>query len=199
MLAANRKGEAVRSTGETEVAVELDLDGSGQVQVDTGVAFLDHMLGQVARHGLIDLKLDARGDLEVDFHHLVEDVGIALGQALDLAMGGKEGLERYGSALVPMDEALAMACVDCSGRGMLVFDPPLPAGKVGGFDTELVEEFFRALAHNAGLTLHLQVMRGKNAHHMIEALFKAFGRALGQATRLNRRVKGVPSTKGVLG
>lgn len=197
-MAENRKGEAVRSTGETEVAVEIDLDGSGKVQVDTGVAFLDHMLGQVARHGLMDLKLDARGDLEVDFHHLVEDVGIALGQALGLALGGKEGLERYGSAFVPMDEALAMASVDCSGRGLLVFDPPLPAGKVGEFDTELVEEFFRALAHNAGLTLHLQVLRGKNAHHVIEALFKACGRALGQATRLNQRVKGVPSTKGVL-
>lgn len=199
MLAAPRKGETVRSTGETKVSVEIDLDGSGQAQVDTGVAFLDHMLAQVARHGLIDLKLEARGDLEIDFHHLVEDVGIALGQALNLAMGGKEGVERYGSALVPMDEALAMACLDCSGRGMLVWDPPLPAGKVGEFDSELVEEFFRALAHNAGLTLHLQVMRGKNTHHVIEALFKAFGRALSRATSLNPRIKGVPSTKGVLG
>ena len=191
-----RSAEISRKTLETDVRVSLNLDGSGRRKLSTGVGFFDHMLDQIARHGLWDLEVEAAGDLQVDCHHLVEDTGIAIGQALDRALGSREGITRYGSAHVPLDEALAMAAVDLGGRGFLAFNAALSREKVGEFDSELVEEFFRALAHNARATIHLNLLYGKNTHHAIEALFKAFARALGQAAGLDRRVSGVPSTKG---
>lgn len=193
-----RLAEINRITRETEVRVSLELDGSGQADIDTGVPFLDHMLHHVALHGLFDLTVHARGDVEVDDHHTVEDVGIVLGQALAQTVGERTGLTRYGSQLLPMDEALALVAVDLSGRSVLVYEAELPAAKVGTFDTELVREFLRALSQHAGLTLHVRVLGGENTHHIIEAIFKALGRALGQAVTLDARRADVPSTKGVL-
>lgn len=195
---AERIGQASRKTRETEIAVTWRLDGAGQADIDTGVPFFDHMLDQIARHGLMDLTVGAVGDLHIDAHHTVEDTGIVLGQALRQALGDARSIRRYGSAFVPFDETLAFAAVDVSGRPYLVFDAPLPAQKVGDFDTELVPEFFRALAMNAGITLHLKVHYGQNTHHMIEGLFKAFARALGEAVSRDPRVQGIPSTKGAL-
>lgn len=195
---AERVGQVARKTRETDIAVTWRLDGAGLAQVATGVPFFDHMLHQIARHGLTDLSVRAEGDLEIDAHHTVEDTGIALGQALRQALGDGAGIRRYGSAFVPFDETLAFAAIDVSGRPYLHFDAAFPAQKVGEFDTELVLEFFRALAFNAGITLHLKVHYGQNTHHMIEALFKAFARALGEAAALDPRVQGVPSTKGAL-
>lgn len=195
---AERIGQASRKTRETEIAVTWRLDGAGQADIDTGVPFFDHMLDQIARHGLMDLTVRAVGDLHIDAHHTVEDTGIVLGQALRQALGDGRSIRRYGSAFVPFDETLAFAAVDVSGRPYLVFDAPLPAQKVGDFDTELVPEFFRALAMNAGITLHLKVHYGQNTHHMIEGLFKAFARALGEAVSRDPRVQGIPSTKGAL-
>jgi len=195
---AERIGQASRKTRETEIAVTWRLDGAGQADIDTGVPFFDHMLDQIARHGLMDLTVRAVGDLHIDAHHTVEDTGIVLGQALRQALGDARSIRRYGSAFVPFDETLAFAAVDVSGRPYLVFDAPLPAQKVGDFDTELVPEFFRALAMNAGITLHLKVHYGQNTHHMIEGLFKAFARALGEAVSRDPRVQGIPSTKGAL-
>jgi len=195
---AERTGQVARKTRETDIAVTWRLDGAGLADIDTGVPFFDHMLDQIARHGLMDLTVRAVGDLQIDAHHTVEDTGIALGQALRRALGDGRSIRRYGSAFVPFDEVLAFAAVDISGRPYLAFDAALPAQKVGEFDTELVQEFFRALAMNAGITLHLKVHYGQNTHHMIEGLFKAFARALGEAVALDPRVTGVPSTKGAL-
>jgi len=193
-----RKARVTRTTRETDILVEWNLDGSGQAEICTQVPFFDHMLDQIARHGLNDMLIRTVGDIEIDAHHTVEDTGIVMGQALRQALGDAKGIRRYGSAFVPFDETLAFAAVDVSGRPFLVFDAQFPREKVGEFDTELVEEFFRALAFNAGITLHLKVHYGQNTHHMIEGLFKAFARALYEATTLDPRVIGVPSTKGTL-
>jgi imidazoleglycerol-phosphate dehydratase len=194
-----RRAEIVRNTNETGIRLAFDLDGTGEGKRETGVAFFDHMLDHVAKHGLFDLEIAATGDYEIDDHHTVEDVGIALGKALAQALGDKAGIRRYGDAIVPMDEALALAAVDFSGRGLLSFDGRIPASKVGTFDTELVPEFLRALAANAGMTLHVRVLAGQNSHHIIEGIFKALGRALREAIERDpRRGDAVPSTKGVL-
>jgi imidazoleglycerol-phosphate dehydratase len=187
-----------RQTRETEISISLNLDGQGQWHCDTGVPFLDHMLSHVGAHGLTDLEISARGDTEVDDHHTVEDVGILLGQALAAAVGDKKGLTRYGSQFMPMDEALVLVALDFSGRGLLVYDVALPSSRVGTFDTELVPEFLRALASNAGVTLHVKLIHGQNTHHIIEAIFKGLGRALRQAVTIDPRQPGVPSTKGSL-
>jgi imidazoleglycerol-phosphate dehydratase len=187
-----------RTTGETEITVALTLDGSGVGARETGVGFLDHMLDLLARHGRLDLSVTANGDLQTGAHHTVEDVGICIGQALDRALGDRSGITRYGQATVPMDEARASCAIDISGRGLLAFEAPLPPGAIGNFDHELAEEFFRALASNAKLTLHVTVEAGTNAHHMIEAAFKAFARALRAAVALDPTETGVPSTKGTL-
>ncbi len=197
-MAMARIGNVSRKTRETDIAVSWNLDGTGQAQIDTQVPFFDHMLQQIARHAVCDLTVKTVGDIEIDAHHTVEDTGIALGQALRQALGDAAGIRRYGHAFVPFDETLAFAAIDVSGRPFLAFDAEFPVGKVGEFDTELVEEFFRALAFNAGITLHLKVHYGKNTHHMIEGLFKAFARALYDAAAPDPRVTGVPSTKGML-
>jgi imidazoleglycerol-phosphate dehydratase len=194
-----RTADITRETGETRVAVRLGLDGSGAGERATGVGFLDHMLDLVARHGRMDLDASAHGDLETGAHHTVEDVGIVLGQALDRALGDRAGIARYGHAVVPMDEARAMCAIDISGRPFCRFEAPLlPPGVTGGFDHELAEEFFRAVANGARLTLHVTVEEGTNAHHMIEAAFKAFARALRLAVAVDPTESGVPSTKGTL-
>lgn len=193
-----RTSEVSRKTSETDIAVRLNLDGEGTSRVSTGIHFFDHMLILMAKHGLFDLEVRCKGDLEVDGHHTVEDVGIALGQAFDRALGAKEGITRYGMAYVPMDEALGRAVVDYSGRPFLVCKVVFPAEKVGELNTELVEEFFRALAVHGRMNLHIEILYGKNSHHMAEAMFKSAGRALSLAAARNPAVKGVPSTKGVL-
>ncbi len=194
-----RRAEITRNTNETRIHLTLDLDGTGAGSRQTGVAFFDHMLDHVAKHGLFDLEVAAQGDYEIDDHHTVEDVGIALGKALAQALGEKAGIRRYGDAIVPMDEALALAAVDFSGRGLLCFEGHIPPGKIGTFDTELMPEFLRALAANAGMTLHVRVLAGKNSHHIVEGIFKALGRALREAVERDpRRGDAVPSTKGVL-
>lgn len=193
-----RLAEIERKTRETDIEVKLDLDGTGECDINTGVPFFDHMLTALAKHGLFDLQVKAVGDLEIDAHHTVEDVGICLGRALAKALGDKVGISRFGCARVPMDEALAEATVDISGRPFLVFSADFSNPRVGEFDTELVKEFFLAFTYNAGITLHLNLLYGSNTHHCIEALFKAVGRALGQAVAIDPRVKGVPSTKGKL-
>ena len=193
-----RQAALTRRTSETDIALSVSLDGDGGSEVVTGVGFFDHMLTHVARHGLLHLSIKATGDLHIDDHHTVEDVGIALGQTLREAVGDKAGIARYGHALVPMDEALVSCALDWSGRGLLVHDFAFSAPKIGAFDTELVPEFFRAVAANAGLTLHFEQHRGTNAHHIAEAAFKAFGRALDTAKQRDERVLGIPSTKGTL-
>jgi imidazoleglycerol-phosphate dehydratase len=194
----SRVGEAHRTTGETDVRARIDLDGTGASTVDTGVGFFDHMLTLLARHSLTDIEVSARGDLETGSHHTVEDVGITLGQALAAALGDRVGIERYGSALIPMDECLVQAAIDLSGRPFTALDVPLPATVIGGFETELLGEFMRGFANHAGLTLHLRLLVPGNAHHAIEGCFKAFARALAVAVAPNPRVTGVPSTKGSL-
>ena len=194
----SRTAEIDRTTGETEVHVALELDGDGAGERDTGVGFLDHMLDLLARHGRLDLDVRATGDLKTGAHHTVEDVGICIGKALDEALGDRAGIARYGAATVPMDESRASAAIDISGRGLLVFEASLPAGAIGNFDHELAEEFFRALATNAKLTLHVTVEAGSNAHHVIEAAFKATARALRAAVAVDPTERGVPSTKGTL-
>jgi imidazoleglycerol-phosphate dehydratase len=194
----SRSAEIHRTTGETDVRLTLALDGSGEGARATGVGFLDHMLDLLARHGRLDLEVAASGDLQTGAHHTVEDVGICLGQALDRALGDRAGISRYGSATIPMDEARASCAIDVSGRAFLACDAELPAGAIGNFDHELAEEFFRAVAGNAKLTLHLTVEAGTNVHHMIEALFKAFARALRAAVAIDPTESGVPSTKGTL-
>ena len=192
-----RRARIERKTGETEVVVELDL-GGGEVSPETGVGFLDHMLELLGRHGRLGLVVKATGDLETGAHHTVEDVGIAFGQALDEALGDRAGIRRYGYTAVPMDESLGMCAIDISGRGLCLFDAELPPVSIAGFDTELAEEFFRAVATNAKLTLHVGTRYGSNAHHMIEACFKAFARALREAVATDPDETGVPSTKGTL-
>ena len=194
-----RQAANKRKTQETEIAVVLDLDGSGQSKLSTGIGFLDHMLDQVARHGLIDLEVVAKGDLHIDAHHTVEDIGIAVGQALAKALGDKKGLKRYGHAYVPLDEALSRAVVDLSGRPGLVFGVDFVRPTIGEFDVDLVREFFQGLVNHAAITVHLDGLRGDNAHHQAETLFKAFGRALRMAIEADPRAAGaIPSTKGSL-
>ena len=187
-----------RKTRETHVKVTIDLDGAGTGTIATGVGFFDHMLEQVARHGLFDLAISAEGDLHIDDHHTVEDVGIALGTAIAKALGDKAGVTRYGHAFAPMDEALVLCALDLSGRGHLEYGLSYSSPKIGAFDTELIVEFFRAVANNTGATVHFQQLSGSNAHHICEAAFKSFGRALDAATRFDERVTGIPSSKGTL-
>lgn len=199
MNAQQRTASRRRTTNETDISLELNLDGSGQHSIDTGVAFFDHMLDAMARHGLFDVTLKAQGDLDVDAHHTVEDVGIVLGEAVSEALGTKQGITRFGQALVPMDESLVLAAVDISGRGQLHWEVELPIEFIGTFDTSLMKEFLIALASNAGLTLHVRKIAGENSHHIIEAAAKAVARALAQAVARDvRRGTSVPSTKGML-
>ena len=193
----SRIAKKQRKTAETQIELSLDLDG-GESSAQTGVGFLDHMLDLLARHARLDLTVDVTGDLHTGSHHTVEDTGIVLGRALDEALGDRAGIRRYGSAVVPMDESLAECAIDVSGRPFCVFDADLPATSIAGFDTELAEEFFRAVANSAKLTLHVTVRDGTNAHHMIEACFKAFARALRVAVSVDPEETGVPSTKGTL-
>ncbi|MGE5629263.1 MAG: imidazoleglycerol-phosphate dehydratase HisB [Solirubrobacterales bacterium] len=193
-----RYGELKRVTYETDISVDLDMDGTGKSNIDTGIGFMDHMLTLFSRHGIIDLNVKAEGDLNVDYHHTVEDIGIVIGKCLAEALNDKKGLKRYGTTFLPMDETLVMVSIDISGRPFLAYDCKIEADKVGEFDTELVEEFFRAVAFNGGLTIHVKLMYGKNAHHIIEAMFKAFGRALREAASTDPRVEGLMTTKGVI-
>ncbi|HHH39678.1 MAG TPA: imidazoleglycerol-phosphate dehydratase HisB [Sedimenticola sp.] len=194
-----RKAEIERNTLETRIRVAVNLDGSGTAALDTGLPFLDHMLDQVARHGLIDLEIRAEGDLQVDGHHTTEDVGITLGQAVAAAVGDKKGIRRYGHAHVPLDEALSRVVIDFSGRPGLVFPVEFPRERIGDFDSELFHEFFQGFVNHAGVTLHLDALRGRNAHHIAETLFKAFGRALRMALEPDPRMQGIlPTTKGSL-
>ncbi len=194
-----RQAEIIRKTGETDIRVKLDLDGNGSCRIDTGVGFLDHMLELFARHGRFDLEVLCKGDTRVDDHHSTEDIGIALGQAFDRALGEKKGILRYGQMILPMDESLILSAADLSGRGLLVYDLRIPTEKVGTFDTELTEEFFRALAHNARCTLHIRQLAGSNSHHIIEGAFKSVARSLRAAVKIDPECAGeIPSTKGVL-
>ena len=195
----NRRAEISRETSETAITVALGLDGEGRADIATGIGFLDHMLTALARHGLFDLKVRAKGDLHIDFHHTTEDVGIVIGQCLRQALGDKRGIRRYGAAVIPMDEAFAEAAVDISGRPFLAWSVSFAQPKIGEMDTELFEEFFRALAFNAGITLHITQKAGTNAHHVAEACFKALARALREAVEPDpRAISAIPSTKGVL-
>jgi imidazoleglycerol-phosphate dehydratase len=194
-----RRAEVVRNTAETQITVRIDLDGSGKAKLSTGIGFFDHMLDQIARHGLIDIDIQARGDLHIDGHHTVEDVGIALGQAVYQAVGDKKGIRRYGHAYVPLDEALSRVVVDFSGRPGLVMNVQFKSGMIGTFDSQLAHEFFQGFANHAFVTLHIDNLRGENAHHQCETVFKAFARALRVAVELDPRSSGVvPSTKGSL-
>ncbi|MCG9967823.1 imidazoleglycerol-phosphate dehydratase HisB [Pelotomaculum terephthalicicum JT] len=192
-----RKGTVSRKTGETEINLTVDLDGTGAFRIQTGLPFFEHMLQLFAKHASFDLEIAAQGDLAVDGHHTVEDAGICLGRAIKEALGGKQGIKRYGSAIIPMDEALALVAVDLSGRGFLAFDAPMPAQRVGDFETELVEEFLRAVAMNGEFNLHVRLLAGKNTHHIIESIFKALGHSLREAVAASG-MSGIPTTKGVL-
>ncbi len=194
-----RQAEVNRRTAETDIRIKLALEGRGDSVIDTGVGFLDHMLTLFARHGRFDLEVHCKGDTRVDDHHSTEDIGIALGKAFAEALGDKKGVVRYGSTILPMDESLILSAVDLSGRGLLVYDLQIPTEKVGTFDTELTEEFFRAFAHNAGATLHLRQLAGSNSHHIIEGAFKSTARSLRTAVAIDAAFAGeIPSTKGVL-
>jgi imidazoleglycerol-phosphate dehydratase len=194
-----RTAEVVRDTNETQIRVAINIDGTGQQKLNTGVPFLDHMLDQIARHGLIDLDISAKGDLHIDAHHTVEDVGITLGQAFAQAMGDKKGIRRYGHAYVPLDEALSRVVIDFSGRPGLEFHVPFKRSMIGSFDVDLTHEFFQGFVNHALVTLHIDNLRGENAHHQCETVFKAFGRALRMAAELDSRAAGtIPSTKGSL-
>jgi len=195
----SRRAEVTRNTAETQITVRLDLDGTGKAALSTGIGFFDHMLDQIARHGMVDLAIDAKGDLHIDGHHTVEDVGITLGQAVAQAVGDKKGIRRYGHAYVPLDEALSRVVIDFSGRPGLVMNVPFKAGMIGGFDSQLAHEFFQGFANHALVTLHIDNLRGENAHHQCETVFKAFARALRAAVEPDPRAAGiVPSTKGSL-
>jgi imidazoleglycerol-phosphate dehydratase len=194
----SRKAAIERITKETQIKLALNIDGKGEAKVYTSVPFLDHMLDLFTRHGLFDLQVEAKGDIDIDFHHTVEDIGIVLGQAFREALGDKKGIRRYGQASVPMDETLASVTVDLSGRPYMVYNVRLPKVKIGEFDVELAREFFQAFANNAGANLHVNVMYGDNVHHILEACFKGMARALDQATQLDSRIEGVLSTKGKL-
>jgi imidazoleglycerol-phosphate dehydratase len=193
-----RVAEITRQTGETQITASLTIDGSGRSQIDTGIGFFDHMLILFTKHGFFDLHLKALGDLHIDGHHTVEDAGIVLGQTFLKALGDKSGIKRYGTVFVPMDEALVMVSLDISGRPFLAFDVEIPTERIGTFDSELVEEFLRAFVVHAGITLHVRLITGKNAHHIVEGVFKALGRALDEATSQDKRIVGVMSTKGSL-
>jgi imidazoleglycerol-phosphate dehydratase len=193
-----RKAEIKRKTKETDIKISLKLDGTGDYKINTTIPFLDHMLCQIAKHGLFDIEIEAKGDIEVDYHHTVEDVGIALGDAFKKALGEKEGIKRYGYAVIPLNEALSMVAVDISGRPYIVYNVAIPKEKVGEFDAELTEEFFRAFANSSGMSLHINLMYGNNLHHIIESIFKSAARALKEAAAIDERVKGIPSTKGRL-
>ncbi len=196
---SNRSARVERNTKETQIAVEIDLDGTGKASFETGLPFLDHMLDQVARHGLVDLDVRARGDLEIDAHHTVEDIGITLGQAFDQALGEKRAIRRYGHAYVPLDEALSRVVIDLSGRPGLTFEVDFPRARIGDFDVDLFAEFFQGFVNHARCTLHVDNIRGANAHHIIETVFKAFGRALRMAVEHDPRMgDALPSTKGAL-
>jgi imidazoleglycerol-phosphate dehydratase len=195
---SKRTAEVTRDTKETRIRARINLDGSGAGTIDTGVPFLDHMLDQVARHGVFDLEISAKGDLHIDAHHTVEDIGITLGQALVRALGDKQGIRRYGHAYVPLDEALSRVVVDLSGRPGLDFKIDFVRARIGEFDVDLVHEFFQGFVNHAQVTLHVDNLKGDNAHHQAETAFKAFGRALRMAVELDPRIKGVPSTKGSL-
>ena len=198
-MSTPRVAEVTRKTAETQIRVKVNLDGTGQSQLSTGIGFFDHMLDQIARHGLIDLEIQAQGDLHIDGHHTVEDVGITLGQAVAQAVGDKKGLRRYGHAYVPLDEALSRVVIDFSGRPCLVNHVPFTSGMVGGFDTQLMHEFFQVFVNHALVTLHIDNLRGDNAHHQAETVFKAFARALRVALEIDPRAPSViPSTKGSL-
>jgi imidazoleglycerol-phosphate dehydratase len=194
----SRKAQVERKTKETEISVALDLDGKGNSEIETGIPFFNHMLESFSRHGLFELKLQAKGDLAVDYHHTVEDVGLALGQAFKEALGDKHGIRRFGECSVPLDEALARVVVDLSGRPYLSYNVKIRPGRVGDFDTDLPHEFYQAFANQLGMNLHIDVLKGENPHHIIEASFKALARAMESATRLDPRIQGVPSTKGKL-
>ncbi len=194
----NRTATIERNTKETSIKLALNLDGSGKSELNTGIPFLDHMLEQISRHGLVDLTIDAKGDLEIDAHHTVEDIGICLGEALREAVGDKAGIVRYGHAYVPLDEALSRVVLDLSGRPGLEYQISFPKETVGGFDIELFKEFFQAISNHGRITLHIDAIRGDNNHHIIETVFKAFGRALRMAVESDPRVTGIPSTKGAL-
>ena len=198
-MTSPRQGEVHRVTKETDVLVRLNLDGSGQCKVSTGVAFLDHMLHQISSHGLLDLEINANGDIHIDDHHTNEDVGIAFGQSLSQALGDRSGVNRFGHFVAPLDESLVQVVLDCSGRPHLSYELDIPTQKIGTYDTELVKEFFVAVVNNSGLTLHIRKLEGANSHHIVEACFKAFSRALRMATEFDtRRAGAIPSSKGVL-
>lgn len=194
----SRTAEIVRNTLETQINMRLDLDGSGVNDIYTGIGFFDHMLTHISKHGFIDLNVNVEGDLDVDCHHTVEDVGIVLGKCISQALGSKVGIKRYGYSLLPMDEVLVLCAIDFSGRPMLCFDAQFTQPALGDFDTEMVEEFFRAVADNSGMTLHIKVLSGKNNHHIAEGIFKAFGKAMDMAVTIDSRIDGVLSTKGML-
>lgn len=194
-----RKASLERKTKETDIKLDFKIDGKGDYDIKTGIPFLDHMLSLFSRHGLFDLRLRAKGDTEVDYHHTVEDIGIVLGDAIKKALGDKKGIRRYGEATVPMDETLASVSIDISGRSYLIYNVKLPKkSKLKEFDPDLVEDFFRSIVNHSGITLHINLMYGRDTHHILEAVFKAFGRALDQATKIDPRIKGIPSTKGRL-
>ena len=193
-----RTAEVGRQTKETKIQLRIDLDGSGESEINTGIGFFDHMLTALAKHGLFDLTVQAKGDLEIDPHHTVEDVGIVLGKAVDKALGDKAGIVRFGWAVVPMDRSLVLTSIDISGRGILCYDVSIGQEKIGTLDSVLISEFFESVARNAGMTLHIRQLSGEDPHHTAEAVFKSFAKSLEAATRISERIQGVPSTKGVL-
>ncbi len=193
-----RKSIINRETKETNISIKLNIDGTGINEINTGIGFLDHMLTHISKHGFFDLEVKATGDLDVDSHHTIEDVGIVLGKSIKEALGDKAGIKRYGSAIVPMDEALALCAIDISGRPLYISNAKFTVERLGSFDTEMFEEFFRAVCINSGINMHIKILDGKNNHHIAEAMFKAFGKALDEATQIDTRIKGVLSTKGIL-
>ena len=193
-----RTAEVGRQTKETKIQLRIDLDGSGESEINTGIGFFDHMLAALAKHGLFDLTVQAKGDLDIDPHHTVEDVGIVLGKAVDKALGDKAGIVRFGWAAVPMDRSLVLTSIDISGRGILCYDVNIGQEKIGTMDSVLISEFFESFARNAGLTLHIRQLSGEDPHHTAEAVFKSFAKSLEAATRISDRIEGIPSTKGVL-